>query len=243
MCRVSSQTKIPLEAFSHTLNQAYNDYDALWSKVAAIAKEKGSALPERSSLVAWKQSEEDFKGVALTGALKFVEQPGGLLFEFKLNPLRLEPTYRLARKFGYDRFFILSIPSLETKHLPPHVRADPNAREAIVNWLVKSEHSFLGRRWRAFYVKPEQTGSGSIVRLNDSKFRVYLFAESGKDIQTHTKSGERDPRTSNHDPMPRSELIQWLMPAKANRKQQALRFFARLAIGQSTPLHDLCVLF
>ncbi|KAL8699502.1 MAG: hypothetical protein Q9224_001379, partial [Gallowayella concinna] len=237
LCRVSTQTKIPLEAFHHTLNQAYEDYDALWSKLTAIAKERDSALPEKSSLVAWKQSEEDFKGVALTGVLKFVEQPGNGLFEFKLNPLKIEPTYRLARRFGYDRFFILSIPSFETKHLPSHVRADPKARETIVSWLVRSEHSFLGRKWRAFYVKPEdrKSGASSPVGLNDSKYRVYLFAESGNDIQTqtHSKGGERDPRLSNYQPKSRSELIEWLMPAKVNREQRALKFFARLAIGVS----------
>ncbi|KAL8817310.1 MAG: hypothetical protein Q9223_003832 [Gallowayella weberi] len=241
LCRVSTQTRIPLEAFSQSMNQTYDDYDALWSKLTAVAKERDSALPGRSSLVAWKQSEESFKGVALTGSLKFIEQPGNQLFEFRLNPLKIERTYRLARQFGYSRFFVLSIPSLDTKNLPLHVRGDPKAREVIVNWLVKSEHSFLGRRWRAFYVKPEdrKAGTTSPVGLNHSKFRVYLFAESGNDFQVHHKDGERDPRISNHQPKQRSELIEWLMPAKVNREQRALKFFSRLAIGQLTILCSL----
>ncbi|KAL8772812.1 MAG: hypothetical protein Q9209_002157 [Squamulea sp. 1 TL-2023] len=204
--------------------------------MAMTAKQHSSPLPERSSLVAWKQSERDFKGVALTGSLKFLEQPGDGVFEFKLNPLRLEPTYRLARKFGYDRFFVLSIPSMEPKHLPLHMRSDPKARESIVDWLVHSEHAFLGRKWRAFYVKPEsnrKAGLSTLVPLDDSKFRVYLFAESGYDFLADAKCGDKDPKALNHPPKERKKIIEWLMPAKANREQRALKFFARLALAKA----------
>ncbi|KAL8781212.1 MAG: hypothetical protein Q9213_006105 [Squamulea squamosa] len=216
--------------------------------MAVIAKKHSSPLPERSSLVAWKQSEQDYKGVALTGSLKFLEQPGDGVFEFKLNPLRLEPTYRLARKFGYGRFFVLSIPSIEPKHLPLHIRSDAKARESIVDWLVHSEHTFLGRKWRAFYVKPEsnrKAGLSSSVTLDDTRFRVYLFAESGYDLLADAKCGEWDSKALNHSPKERKKIIEWLMPAKANREQRALKFFARLALGvsQTTPTIQFNPLF
>ncbi|KAL8905139.1 MAG: hypothetical protein Q9171_006787 [Xanthocarpia ochracea] len=236
LCRVSTQTRIPLEALEYACAQAFDNYETLWSKLAVTAKQHGSPLPERSSSVAWKHSEQGFKGVALTGSLKFLERPSEGVFEFKLNPLRTEPTYRLARKYGQDRFFVLSIPSLESKDLPPHIRSDPNARRSIVDWLVQSEHSFLGRTWRAFYVKPEgsrKAGLSSLITLNESSFRIYLFAESGYDFLVGAKSGEKDPRTLDHAPMELKKMVDWFIPAKVNRNQPALKFFARFAIGLS----------
>ena len=237
LCRISTQTRIPLEAFEYAYAQAFDDYETLWSKLAVTAKQRGSPLPERSSSVAWKHSEQKFKGVALTGSLKFLERPSEGVFEFKLNPLRTEPTYRLARKFGQDRFFVLSIPSLELKDLPPYIRSDPNARRSIVDWLVQSEHSFLGRTWRAFYVKPEsnrKAGLSSSITLNESGFRIYLFAEFCYDFLVGAKSGEKDPRTLDHGPMELKKMVDWFMPAKVNRNQPALKLFARFAIGQSS---------
>ncbi|KAL8858536.1 MAG: hypothetical protein Q9178_004830 [Gyalolechia marmorata] len=236
LCRVSTQTRIPLEAFEYACAQAFDNYETLWSQLAVTAKQHGSLLPERSSSAAWKHSEQGFKGVALTGSLKFLERPSEGVFEFKLNPLRTEPTYRLARKYGQDRFFVLSIPSLELKDLPPHIRSDPNARRSIVDWLVQSEHSFLGRTWRAFYVKPEgnrKAGLSSPITLNESSFRIYLFAESGYDFLVGAKSGEKDPRTLDHAPMELKRMVDWFIPAKVNRNQPALKLFARFAIGLS----------
>ncbi|KAL8840797.1 MAG: hypothetical protein Q9176_003644 [Flavoplaca citrina] len=236
LCRVSIQTGIPLGAFEYAYAQGLDDYETLWSKIAATAKQHGSPLPERSSMMAWKQCEQGFENVALTGSLKMLEQPGGGIFEFKLNPLKVERTYRLARKFGHDRFFVLSVPSIEPQHLPPYVRSDPNAQQSIIDWLVHSEHSFLGRKWRAFYVKPEsnrKAGPYSSITLNNGKFRVYLFAENGCDFAASTISGEKDPRNMSHMPMGRKELIEWLMSLKINSDKPALKFFSRIGLGVS----------
>ncbi|KAL8950037.1 MAG: hypothetical protein Q9222_003897 [Ikaeria aurantiellina] len=191
-------------------------------------------MPERSSLAAWKQSQYDYKGVAMSGYLRFAEGSNSQIFDFVLNPLRLEPTYRFARKFGHDRFFVLSIPDLELKQLPPHLRSDPDARKAIIQWLVQSEHCFLGRKWRALYIKPESNRKGcasSHNRLQGSRYRVYLFAVSGSDTEPGGRSGERDPRRFNHPTVTIKQLVEWFMPMKENRNQKALKFFARLAIA------------
>ena len=188
-------------------------------------------------MVAWKQCEQGFKEVALSGLLKLSEQPSEGVFEFKLNPLKVERTYRLARKFGHDRFFVLSVPSIEPQHLPPHLRSDPNAQQSILDWLEHSEHSFLGRKWRAFYVKPEgnrKAGPHSSITLNDGKFRVYLFAENGCDFAASKNSGEKDPRIINHTPMGRKEVVEWFVSLKINRDQPALKLFSRISLGLST---------
>lgn len=234
---MSTQTGAPFQKFTHLLDKRFDDYESLWSSLASTAEQCAVAMPEKSGSAAWKQSERDFNGVALTGSLSFIDQPSDRIFEFKLNPLKIEPTYRLARKFGHDRFFLLNIPSIASSDLPRHLSSDPNARAAILDWLVHSEHFFLGRRWRAFYVKNESTkkvGSSSQSKVNDTKrcYRVYLFAESGSDFNANVNGGEKDPRKFDHSPMTRKDLIDWLMPARENKDQRALKFFSRLALGQ-----------
>ncbi|KAL8909002.1 MAG: hypothetical protein Q9207_000453 [Kuettlingeria erythrocarpa] len=229
LCRVSIQTKIRLEDFGACLNQAANEYEDLWVSMATVAQTNQASMPEKSSLAAWKQSAQDFKGVALTGSLTFVEQPGDQVFDFRLHPLKTEPTYRLARRFGNDRFFILSFPGIDQKDLPAHLAWDPDARNAILDWLVNSEHCFLGRKWRAFYVKPESNRKAG----SKPSYRIYFFAESGYDFQPERMCGEQDPRVFNHLPMTRREVIDWFMPSTQNRNQLVLKFFSRLTLGVS----------
>ncbi|KAL8691947.1 MAG: hypothetical protein Q9218_002929 [Villophora microphyllina] len=236
LCRVSAHTKIPIQQFAPCLEQVYDDYESLWSVLSTKARQHGVAVPERSSLAAWKQSEQEFRGVVLAGSLIFTDQPGDQIFDFKLNPLSIDRSHRLSRKFGSDRFFVLGIPSIEPKNLPSHLRSDPDARKAIIDWIISSEHTFLGRKWRAFYAKPETRGKpglNSRAALHSLKYRVYFFAESGYDFQSGVVSGEKDPRKSRHLPMTRNNMIEWLMPFKENKEQRALKFFARLAIGVS----------
>lgn len=227
-----------MKELSHCLEHTYDDYESIWSDLVTIARKHNATVPERSSAAAWKESGQEFKGVALTGSLTFIDQPSEQVFEFRLNPLKIERTYRLARKFGSDRFFVLSVPRIDSRHLPFHLRSDVNARQAIIDWLVCSEHSFLGRKWRVFYAKPEsnrKAGPKGRSSLNALRYRVYLFAESGCGSKANAQGSAEDRCMFNHLPMSRQKLIEWLMPAKANRDQRALKFFTRLAIGRLIP--------
>ncbi|KAL8973519.1 MAG: hypothetical protein Q9197_002229 [Variospora fuerteventurae] len=243
LSRVATYSNISLQDLLRHFDKASDSYETLWMSMATVAKTYPAALPEKCSPAVWKRSEQGFKGVALTGSLKFLDQPGDRVFDFQIHPLKIEPTYRLARKFGYDRFFILRIPSIDTNDLPCHLQSDSDAREAILEWLLHTEHSFLGRKWRAFYVKPESNRKPGV----GSFYRVYLFAESGRDFQAVERpsavqaaprlgvatGSEQDPRMFNHLSMTRGELIEWFMPARANREQRALKFFSRLALAVS----------
>lgn len=244
VCRISTQTGVPLHGFAGRLDQRIDDYASLWSDLSITAEKHALSMPEKCSLAAWKQGGQDFKGVALTGSLSFVDQPSDQIFEFKLNPLKMEPTYRLARKFGHDRFFLLNIPSIHPNDMPHHLRADPNARTAILDWLVHSEHTFLGRKWRAFYVRNQsrkKVGTRSAFRAPAAKpsFRVYMFAELGSDLPLNSENGGKGSDVLDRSPMTRKDLIEWFMPAKDNKKQRALKFFARLALGRCTLPHTL----
>ena len=195
-------------------------------------------LPERSSLRAWGKAEGDFRNVSLSGELRFVDQAGGPLFEFGLRPLKTDASYRLARKFGGDRIFILSLPGLDTEDLPKYLRpCSAMVRETIIRWVVDYDHYFAGRRWRAFYAKPEvnkKSGRGMPKKPNEPKYRIFMFAEDGNDFRRAEVKGEVDPRNPAHTPISISGMINWFMPAAKNRDKQCLKFFARLALAVSS---------
>lgn len=229
-------TKLPLDVFSTCLNKTHEAYDKLWSSLRSIVKAHEKSLPERSSLKAWERASISYDGVSLGAHLKYAEQPGGPIFEFGLKAMKVEKSYRLARKFGGDRFCIADMPGVAYEYLPGHLRPNHDAvRESIINRLADMDFSFLGRIWRAFYLKADvkriRRGKKSIP--SETKFRVYLFATDGHDFTRQPSTGEVDPRMNVHVPMSIEKLVDWLMPAKNNAGQTSLKFFTRLALGVS----------
>lgn len=234
--RVSMQCDLPHDAISGLLNRVYESYDRLWSALDDAARSAGAQMPERSSSVAWEKAEQNFEGVALSGKLGFREEAGGPVFDFKLNPLKLESSYRLSRKFGSDRFCVMTLPGLGPESLPPHLKTDHTAfRDGIIKWLVDTEHEFLGRKWRAFYTKPDASKrrlKAPRSTFNEAKYRIFFFAENGADFRQEGHEGEQDPRISSHTRMTVEQLIKWFMPFEPNQSQPSLKLFARLALGE-----------
>ena len=222
--------------FFDCLSGTTDNYEDLWSSLGSIAKLQGKSLPERSSLIAWSKAGEGFESVALSGDLKFSERKGNPLFEFYLKPLKMESSYRLSRKFGSDRFCVISIPGIDSDDLPLYLKHNSNpAREMIIKWLIDTKHCFLGRSWRVFYVKPEsstkKTKRKNQASFNEVKYRIFFFAEDGSDFRKEGQVGELDPRKPNHSPMEVKSLIDWFMPAWENKKEWSLKFFERLSLG------------
>ena len=241
--RVATESKIEISAFSGYLKKTEDDYSVLWMSLCKVLKARGISPPERSSHIAWEKAQKDFQGASLTAKLSFHETAQDGYLNLQLLPIKLEPTYRLSRHFGADRFLVVAIPGLGPEDLPLYLKVHSERfRDAFVEWVVKSRHRLLGRHWRAFFVKPEstkKTRNGN--RSNkDTKFRLYLFAEDGPRFW-HTRpsqvSGETDYRTSwvlDRPYVSVQKMIEWFMPFQPNRNQQILKFFARLSLGLST---------
>ena len=231
--RVASSCKIDISDFLGCFKSNFESYDSLWSSLSSIAKKHGAHTPERSSLAAWDRAGSNFEGVALTGKLGLLDQRKSPCFEFHLNPLKAEPSYRLSRHFGSDRFCVLSMPGLGPEGLPSYLKQyHTSAREAIITWLVETEHKFLGRTWRVFYTKPEASKKkGMRNGMKGTRYRIYLFAEDGVGFRDRKRLGEVDPRLLDRPRTPVKDLIEWFMPFKANLNQPSLKFFARLALG------------
>ena len=95
-----------------------DDYEQMWS-LLRLQLSNGNIMPEKSPENAWKKAEEDSSRVIISGDIKFNEKVGGPVFQFQLKPLKLDKSSRVSRKFGGDRLFVLGIPSIDTKDLPP----------------------------------------------------------------------------------------------------------------------------
>ena len=207
------------------------DYDLFWSSVCSKLRNLGKVPPERSSEVAWNKAGDSFDGVALTGDLTYAEQRGSSVFDFRLKPMKMERSYRLARRFGSDRFFIVGVPGLAAENMPSFLKNEAAAvRQGIIHWLANVEHRFLGRVWRAFYVKEQgmskarRSGQSS---FNETKHRIYLFAVDGYGFCPRT-----NPTNPNrHEIMTVKDLLEWFMPMKVNLEQPCLKIFTRLALG------------
>ena len=226
--------KLPVDHFSSCLIEKIDEYEKLWSSLVSVAAIHNVIPPERSSLRAWEKAQKYFENVSLSGDLKYAGHTDGSIFVLSLKPLKVEKSYRLARKFGGDRFCIIGMPRLEK--LPAYLKVNPAIMRArIVNLLTSHDISFLGRRWRAFYLKPDpdfakKTRSTPQSSLNDIKYRVYFFARDGDGFQREAAESE-DAGSSHRCKMEVEEMLNWLMPFKHNLKQPCLKFFARLALG------------
>ncbi|MCJ1464994.1 hypothetical protein MMC07_003609 [Pseudocyphellaria aurata] len=235
--RVAMATQLPIDVFSTCLNEIEDVYEKLWSSLSFTVKSRQKSLPEKSSITAWERASNNYERVSLTGELKFAEKPGGPVFHFNLKPMKIERSYRLARKFGGDRFCIVGMPGISCGNLPGYLKPDHFAvRESIVQRLVDTDLYFLGRIWRAFYLKPDskKPHRGKQSSFNEIKYRVYFFARDGHDFRNQPSTGETDPRRSSHAPMSIETLVDWFMPAKNNQGQTCLKFFSRLALGVSS---------
>ena len=236
--RVASACKLDISNFLISFNSIFESYDSLWSSLSSVAKVHKAQIPERSSLAAWNRAGSNFEGVALTGKLRLLDQQKGPCFEVHLNPLKLEPSYRLSRHFGSDRFCILGISGLGPEALPSYLKQHHTvARGAIINWLVDTSHNFLGRVWRAFYTKPDASKKKGIRNsMTDSRYRVYFFAEDGVGFRDGEVRREVDPNLFDRPRKSIRDMMEWFMPFRANQDQPSLKFYARLALG---PTRDL----
>lgn len=238
------QSKLPMSEFSTFLNQSFDDYRELWSSLGLIVKAHGKSLPEKSSHTAWERATRNYDCVSFTGDLKFSEQPGGPIFDFSLKPMKIEKSYRLARKFGGDRFCIVGMPGITNEYLPSHRKQNHAAvYESITNRLGDTPVHFLGRTWRAFYTKPEsskKTRRGNQSGFNNTKHRIYFFACNGHDFIKKHRMGETDPRKPDRIEMPVQDLLNWFMPFDRNQDQTCLKLFARLGLGS---FHGLTSVF
>lgn len=203
------------------------------------------AFPEASKGAAWAASLEQSVVDAAWAASSNLEPTASMPFnqqvvyaasldfnrdskaslQLTLQPLKLEPSHRLGRRFGADRFLELLVPSPDSSNLPPSVKDQGSFFDELVQWLGV-DHAFCGRSWTAFYTK----SGGSRKPVRDLQFgpdprpifreRIFFFA--GRDhVQPCT-----------FPDLPLAGMLDWALDLKrrANRSQPFLKLFQRISL-------------
>ena len=222
-CCAIDITLIELTYSSSWKNQTYLR-SALWKHDAF----RGQSFPVSASAKAWEASLNPStllfdQHVVFSASLDFTETKAKPL-RLTLQPPKIEQSHRLGRRFGFDRFMELLIPSPDTSNLPLYLKKDESFFDNLIQWLTKESHTFCGRQWRPFYTKD----GGAREPAKDLTFgppekkiyqnRVYFFAERGPGLTE----------------LPLHSMLHWLLDFKqaANRRQPVLKLFQRISIGQ-----------
>jgi hypothetical protein len=219
---------------------SFDEYDALWKFLQNHQSLREKPFPEKCGQDIWAIASDEFefrqgfRGITLSGSLIFNGDAGAPFFQFRLEPMKLELSHRLDRRFGHDRFLELDIPQLDF-YLVPRLLKDlgGRGRDIIINWLIGDYstpgHAFFGRQWKPFFVKQKDRKDRKQVFWKESSdevekaaaaHRLFFFAVDGIDF---TAGG--------HKAIEIPELLESIRPTELNKKQPFLKLFSRTALG------------
>jgi hypothetical protein len=252
--RVFIHAGVSLEGLAIPNNQRWEDYDSLWAFLRGQAVLKGHPFPERTSKQVWAACQDNFRygprGVAMTGSLRYLNTTSTEpLFQFQLEPLRLEKTYRLRRRFGNDRFLELDIPKLTGRRVPKVLRDCPNGKSIIAEWLFHDMHPVFGRFWVPFCTRPKEGKERKTENAeqqsevdNGVAHRMYFFAVHGTGFADNNGTPKESETVETHSAMSVDALLNWIRPTWENRDQSYLKLFARTQLGILLLAHTLSLL-
>lgn len=207
---------------------------------------QGKSLPPPSDSAAWETALGKFqtkaKTIVLSAELVYNQDLTGPLYNLRLNPLKLELGHRLARRFGADRFLEITFPppSASTDGKPKIIDDDKDSIKKIVDWLIRSCHYFLGRRWRPYFVCSMKGKKGLGPSKGPPPERLHLFAYDGDFFRPpNTPDGipllQEAHEINNRKKMTISDLLRWAVSIdnKRNAEQPVTKLFSRLALSES----------
>lgn len=190
----------------------------------------GKQMPPAADPDVWAAATNDTPGkkqhVVFVASLEFAPIQSGSPLRLRLQPPKLDKPHRLGRKYGPDRFLELLVPCPDPSNLPSSLKDKP-FYDHLLDWLTGKPHSFGGRLYRPFYLKPggQRTLPKHLHFGPDPKptymDRIFLFASSGADI-----SRDKRPSTTL------GSMISWALDLRAgnNDSQPVLKLFQRLAL-------------
>lgn len=204
---------------------------------------RGKTLPGKCEDDAWRAAFSAFRrhgrSVALAIEASYNYERAGPLYNLSLQPLKLEKSHRLARRFGADRFLEVIIPSPAGRDNPQGLKIDE-----LIALLAQSDHILLGRLWRSFYTKDNNKKvkeKRDILFRTETKTilqeRLYFFAVDGNDFVpplTDAIPAKMDATdVSRRVKMKVDDLLEWAVSISHNTDQPVLKLFSRLALSMS----------
>ncbi len=219
--RIARSCNILITQLAERFTPQWEDYNIFWTDVESLLP-TGHHLPIKTTRSAWDAaagSAVDGANVIRSGTLNFQTKQSDTIFRLDLSPLKREPkTCRFFRKFGASRFLTLIIP--EPRRLPSYLsnhRALFGAR--LQEWLTTPDKRFMGWLWNVFFARHCSTRDKGQVEWSNG-YRIYLFATQGSGL--------------NHVSL--KELLDWFIPIHLNIDKTFCKVFARLELGNHSPL-------
>jgi hypothetical protein len=255
--RAALHCGVDLDKFNLPYSEAWFDQDSLRNSLRGYQPFHGKSLPEPSKTAAWEASlstDSAFQArglaVSLNADVRFApDSPkGSPLFAVSLQPLKLERSHRLGRRFGPDRFLEVKFPSLALKDVPAIVKNDKDGINKIIRWLCYGKHDFLGRQWAPFYTRDcdlkvhEVNAPGLKTEVKKIRAeRICFFAEDGNgfnptdQIPAKADASRIEARTRTTLPL----LLDWAIQVKTNMRQPALKLYSRIALSMESSVQCL----
>ncbi|PVH75060.1 hypothetical protein DL98DRAFT_498953 [Cadophora sp. DSE1049] len=248
--RVFLHADVSLSELNAPVTSSLEDYDTLWRFLRSLPCLKDCLFPERSSKDAWaacisESYDKGYLAVVFGGSLNFRLDDDDTFFRFKLEPIKLDFSHRLGRRFGHDRFFEILMPQLSGRHIPHALEAlGQRGPPIIINWLVETTHPLIGWQWKPFMVKDKERRNKKQaivlkdVEAVDTAFRIFFFAIDGPNfVEKDRLITHPDPR-AGRPKMSIPVLLDCVRPInKKNEMQPFLKFFNRttLALSRNSP--------
>ncbi|SPN98958.1 related to qde-1 RNA-dependent RNA polymerase (RdRP) [Cephalotrichum gorgonifer] len=211
---------------------------------------RDKTLPDRCDGRAWKAAFSTFqyRGLSVTMVIEANYNPGkdSALYSLTLQPLKLESSHRLARRFGADRVLEITFPSPKDRGRP-EVLKRPGVVEDLIDRLSQSQPILLGRIWGAFFTKDDKKiekkydSPGVMETETHRQKRIYFFAVDGNDFKPGITGAlpPKEEATNIHSrtKMKIHDLLEWTTSISSNGQQPALKLFSRLALvlSRTTP--------
>jgi hypothetical protein len=225
--RIALDYDVPLQMVASVITEpnALTDSQVFWSHVDCYLESlQKSAVKSREPNRIWPVGKRQLDGLMFKGNLIFNSKQKGPVMCLKLSPVQEEKSCRFQRMFGSDRFLYLDLPGYESaKGSRFKVEEIDQIRNQLLEWLQK-EHSFLGRKWRAFHIEAIKRGKSRQKDMVHDK-RIVLFATEGIGIERPYTVGQ---------------MLNNFLPMALNKNQGICKAFARIDLGLSRTIPTLC---
>lgn len=219
-CRLGCENNVTISDLVRPMSPSLvqRDHSVFWETINNHPKVSGPI--ERDPHKVWAAAKKQFEGYTFKGKFVFNNKKGTPVFNLDLSPIQPERSCRFQRKFGSDRFLYLDIPSFEPpEKLRPSRFTSTEMSQIQERWKAwfLEEHTFLGRKWKAFHVEAVKKKAGHLKDSTSDK-RIIMFAIQGIGIN---KRIEID------------DLMNWFFSFSINSKQTFCKAYARFDLGLS----------
>lgn len=239
LTRAALHCRVRLNDLDMQYNESWHDLTLFRKALATHREFSGKPLPDRCDDSAWRAAFSSFRhhgrSVTLVIEASYNHEKDGPLYSLRLQPLKLESSHRLARRFGADRFLEFIFPSPTGRDKPQGLKTDE-----LISLLSQTDYLLLGRLWRSFYTKDDkkvekqQLFTGTETKTLPQE-RLYLFAVDGNDFVasiTRTIPPKEDATSMDRrTKMTVGDLLEWAISMSRNIRQPILKLFSRLALS------------